>query len=159
MSCHRNNQAVLTDMEHDVNLTGTLTRTLPGHGSYTSLCTSTEKKVTLISQDAVHFSRPNSSPITKDANLGIFSTLAAVFIQVTHTCVVRPRMICRCSNTDREVRFSGQDWISRNPENSKVYSQGSWVKPKNVTLIFPLPVISWTVLKYSSFAGFIGGIL
>lgn len=67
--------------------------------------------------------------------------------------------MCRFSNTDSEVRFSAQDWTSRNPEEWTIYSQRCWLKPKVVTLIFPLPVISLTVRKYSSFSGSIGGIL
>lgn len=71
--------------------------------------------------------------------------------------VVLPLMICRFSNTDREVRFLGQYWISRNPGghtkiNNLDYRTGT---PET----FELPVISFTVLKYSSFSGSMGGML
>lgn len=117
------------------------------------------------------FSTPHLSPIVNITTLrisGLFLILLFVFIissssvhliQITHTRVVLPRMMCRFSNTDSEVRFSAQDWISRNPEGWTIYSQRSWLKPELVTLIFPLPVISLTVRKYSSFSVSIGGIL
>lgn len=33
----------------------------------------------------------------------------------TYTYVVLPRMISRFSNADRDVRFLGHDWMSKNP--------------------------------------------
>lgn len=133
MCCHDNNQTVLTDMEHDVNLTGTLSRTLPGHGVYSiSTCSTAtylnRERLLLFPRMQCIFSSPYLSPIVKLANLRIsllllillfvfiISSSSVHLIQVTHTRVVLPRMMCRFSNTDSEVTFSVQDWISRNPE-------------------------------------------
>lgn len=45
----------------------------------------------------------------------IFPGHYRIFERAHLKCNVLPLMICRFSNMDRDVRFSGQNWITRYP--------------------------------------------